>query len=190
MAQEELEVEELDNILDSSWIDDFKRQDKEYERYYTDNIHKIKIHSIFININNDIIQIKEEKIKLKQPNYISREEIIGLLKRNTNVNNKKYSVLSILKCNITLKPEEIKNFLKSSNLTDYLDNFLVPIKNIDAITFEKTINMFQDLNDLLFIFYEKSDEELKRSINNVTKKVYLNQKTNHKNTIRKQYKDT
>ena len=49
--------------------------------------------------------------------------------------------------------------------------------------------MFHDLNDLLFIFYEKSDEELKRSTNNVTKKVYLNQKSNHKNTIRKQYKD-
>ena len=71
--------------------------------------------------------------------------------------------------------------------TDYLDNFLVPIKNIDAITFEKTINMFQDLNDLLFIFYEKSDEELKRSSNNVTKKVYLNQKSKHKNGTRKQY---
>jgi len=78
-------------------------------------------------------------------------------------------------------------FLKTSNLTDYLDNFLVPIKNFDSITFEKTINMFQDLNDLLFIFYEKSDEELKKSANNATKKVYFNQKTNHKNGTRKQY---
>jgi hypothetical protein len=49
--------------------------------------------------------------------------------------------------------------------------------------------MFQDLNDLLFIFYEKSHDEIKKSSNNVTKKVYLNQKSNHKNTIRKQYKD-
>ena len=49
--------------------------------------------------------------------------------------------------------------------------------------------MFQDLNDILFVFYEKSDEDLKRKKNNATKKVYLNSKTKHKNTIRKQHKD-
>ena len=32
------------------------------------------------------------------------------------------------------------------------------VKNIDAISFEKTIHMFQDLNDLILIFYEKSKE--------------------------------
>ena len=126
---------------------------------------------------------------LSTPNYISREEIIRILKKNTIVNNKKYSLLSILKFNITLKPQEIKNFLKSNNLIDFLDDFLTPIKNIDAITFEKTINMFQDLNDILFIFYEKTDEEIKKSSNNVTKKVYLNKKNSHKNTLRKQYKE-
>jgi hypothetical protein len=176
-------------ILDEEWINEFDKTDKLFQDFYLDDIYYTEIHFVYINTSNDIEKIKEEHFLLTNPNYISREEIIGLLKRNTIVNNKKYSLLSILKCNITLKPEEIKNFLKSSNLTDYLDNFLVPIKNIDAITFEKTINMFQDLNDLLFIFYEKSDEELKKSANNVTKKVYLNHKSNHKNTIRKQYKD-
>ena len=180
---------EKSEVLDEEWINKFEKTDKLFQDFYLDDIYYTEIHFVYINTNNDIEKIKETCFLLTTPNYISREEIIGLLKRNTIVNNKKYSILSILKCNITLKPEEIKNFLKSSNLTDYLDNFLVPIKNIDAITFEKTINMFHDLNDLLFIFYEKSDEELKRSSNNVTKKVYLNQKSNHKNTIRKQYKD-
>jgi hypothetical protein len=179
----------MNEVLDEEWINEFDKTDKLFQDFYLDDIYYTEIHFIYINTSNDIEKIKEDHFLLTNPNYISREEIIGLLKRNTIVNNKKYSLLSILKCNITLKPEEIKNFLKSSNLTDYLDNFLVPIKNIDAITFEKTINMFQDLNDLLFIFYEKSDEELKRSANNVTKKVYLNHKSNHKNTIRKQYKD-
>lgn len=47
--------------------------------------------------------------------------------------------------------------------------------------------MFQDLNDLLFIFYEN---DIKRLSNNMTKKIYLTQKPNHKHTIRKQYKDS
>jgi hypothetical protein len=180
-------MNEKNEVLDEEWINEFDKTDKLFQDFYLDDIYYTEIHFVYINTSNDIEKIKEDNFLLSTPNYISREEIIGLLKRNTIVNNKKYSLLSILKCNITLKPQEIKNFLKSSNLTDYLNNFLVPIKNFDDITFEKTINMFQDLNDLLFIFYEKSDEELKRSANNMTKKVYLKQKTKHKNGTRKQY---
>jgi hypothetical protein len=180
-------MDENNEVLDEEWINEFEKTDKLFQDFYLDDIYYTEIHFVYINTSNDIEKIKEEHFLLSTPNYISREEIIGLLKKNKNITNKKYSILSILKCNISLKPEDIKNFLKSSNLTDYLDNFLVPIKNIDAITFEKTINMFQDLNDLLFIFYEKSDEELKKESNNVTKKVYLNQKTKHKNNTRKQY---
>jgi hypothetical protein len=184
-------IDENENeVLDENWINEFEKTDKLFQDFYLDDIYYTEIHFIYINTINNIEKIKEEHFLLSTPNYISREEIIGLLKRNTIENNKKYSILSILKCNINLKPEDIKNFLKSKNLTDYLDNFLVPIKNIDAISFEKTINMFQDLNDLLFIFYEKSENDIKRSLNNMTKKVYLTQKSNHKHTIRKQYKDS
>lgn len=183
-------MDDKNEVLDEDWMNEFEKTDKLFQDFYLDDIYYTDIHFIYINTNNDIEKIKEEQFLLKTPNYISREDIIGLLKKNTNLNNKKYSILSILKCNITLKPEEIKGFLKSSNPTDYLDNFLKPIKNFDDIIFEKSINMFQDLNDLLFIFYEKSHEEIKRSLNNVTKKVYLNNKTKHKNTIRKQHKET
>ena len=158
-------MNEKSEVLDENWMTEFEKTDKLFQDFYLDNIYYTEVHFIYINTNNDIEKIKEEHFLLKTPNHISREEIIGLLKRNTNVNNKKYSVLSILKCNITLKPEEIKGFLKSSNTTDYLDNFLKPIKNFDDIIFEKTINMFQDLNDLLFIFYEKSNEEIKKAAN-------------------------
>ena len=180
-------MDEKNEVLDEEWINEFDKTEKLFQDFYLDDIYYTEIHFVYINTSNDIEKIKEDNFLLSTPNYISREEIIGLLKRNTIVNNKKYSLLSILKCNITLKPQEIKNFLKSSNLTDYLNNFLVPIKNFDDITFEKTINMFQDLNDLLFIFYEKSDEELKKSANNMTKKVYLKQKTKQKNSTRKQH---
>lgn len=182
-------MNEKNEVLDEDWMNEFEKTDKLFQDFYLDDIYYTDIHFIYINTSNDIEKIKEEQFLLKTPNFISREDIIRLLKKNTNLNNKKYSILSILKCNITLKPEEIKGFLKSSNSTDYLDNFLKPIKNFDNIIFEKSINMFQDLNDLLFIFYEKSEEELKRSSNNVTKKVYLNNKTKHKNTIKKQHKD-
>jgi hypothetical protein len=119
------------------------------------------------------------------PNYISREEILQILKRCTIDNDKNYSLLSIIKYNITLEADDIKNFL----LNTYEEvKFLNIVKNIDAITFEKTINMFQDLNDLIFIFYEKSNELKKVNPNNLTKKIYLSSNTNKK-TIKKRYKD-
>ena len=173
-------------LLDENWINEFEKTDKLFQDFYLDDIYYIEIHYIYINVNNNIEKINEEQLLLSKPNYITREEIIGLLKRNIIENKKKYSLLSILKCNVTIKPEEIKNFLKSNNLTDYLNNFIEPIKNIDAIKLEKTISMFQDLNDLLFIFYEKDtkNEELNKSTKNMTKKVWLNHKPNHKSTIR------
>jgi hypothetical protein len=67
-------------------------------------------------------------------------------------------------------------------------NYLTIIKNIDAITFDKTISMMQDLNDLILIFYEKSNELKEKNTNNLTKKIFLKQNSNKK-TIKKQYKD-
>lgn len=175
-------------ILDEEWINEFEKTDKLYNDFYLDNIYYTKIHFVYINKDNDIEKIKEETFLMSTPNYINREEILGLLMRNDD--NRKYSILSILKCNITLDPSEISSFLKTPNIDVYNDKFLKPIKNIDAITFEQTINMFQDLNDLLFIFYEKEPRKInKNNVNNVTKRVYINSLNNKKKTIRKQYKD-
>ena len=122
------------------------------------------------------------------PNYISREEIFQILKKNSTDNERTYKLLTILKYNITLDADDIKVFLKNSNNDSNNDNFLSVVKNIDAIPFEKTINMLQDLNDLIFIFYEKSSELKNKNPNNITKKLHLNPNTK-KNTIKKQYKD-
>jgi hypothetical protein len=174
-----MEEEENNSVLDGEWINNFKKNDKLYQDFYLDDIYYTSIHFVYINKENNIEIIKEENFLMSSPNYISREEIIKILKMNTTENNKKYSTLSILKCNITLHPEEIPNFVKSTYLDDYFEKFIKPVRNIDAITFDQTINMFQDLNDLLFIFYEKVQP------NNVTKKVYLNNVNGHKKTIKR-----
>jgi hypothetical protein len=122
---------------------------------------------------------------MSNPNYISREEIIQILKGSTIDNNKRYSLLSILKYNILLDADEIKKFLLYSNEER---TYLNVVKNIDSISFEKSISMFQDLNDLIFVFYEKSTELKKIDPNNVTKKIYLRSNINKK-TIKKRYKE-
>jgi hypothetical protein len=169
----------MDNTLDDNWIVDFENKDKLYQDFYKDDVYFTDINFIYINGNNEIEKIANETFIMSTPNYITREEIIGILKKkSTDVEtNKKYSVLSILKYNISLDVEEVPTFLK---VKPYSDNFLVSVKNIDTIKFDKTINMFQDLNDLFFIFYEKSD---KKEIKNITKRIFIKHKNNK--TIRK-----
>jgi hypothetical protein len=89
-----------------------------------------------------------------------------------------------------LDVEEIIPFLKTNktNLDNYNCVFLTSIKNIDTIYFDKTIHMFQDLNDLFIIFYEKTKEKQNEN-HSITKKILLKSHYSHKKTIRKQYKD-
>ena len=156
--------------LDNEWIKDFEKTFKLYEDFYKDDVYFTNIHYIYINKHNNIEKISEDRFLFNSPNSISREEILRILKQNTCYNNKQYNILSILKFVVNLEPEEIKNFLKNDiNNENENSNFLQIIKNIDSIHFEKSINMFHDLNDLFFIFYEKSVS----NNNNSTKKIYL-----------------
>lgn len=171
--------------LNDEWIHNFEKTDKLYQDFYKDDLYYINLKFIYVNRSNEIEKIKIESQLMSFPNYISREEILQILKRCTIDDDKNYSLLSILKYNVTLDADDITTFLYSS-LEER--NFLTIIRNIDAIPFDKTINMFQDLNDLILIFYEKSKELKEKNLNNSTKKIYLRTTTNKK-TIKKRYKD-
>jgi hypothetical protein len=169
--------------LDNKWIDDFDKNDKLYEGFYKENNYYVNVHYVYINKNSEIEKIKEQSVYMSKPNYIFRDEILGLIKRNSIDSEKRYTLLSILKINITLDPNEIKEFLVEDYIDFYKDKFCSVVKNIDNILFEQTINMFQDLNDIIILFFEKSNTNT--NLNNVTKKIYLNTKLGHKKTIKK-----
>ena len=182
--EKDADLELEDKQLDSKWIEDFELQDKNYESLYTEDINHINFHCIYVNRNNDIEKIKEEKLLMKTPNYISRDEMIGILKKNSIINNKRYIVLSIVKYNINLEPSDINFFLKPSKHLD--STFLTSVTNIDAIPLEKSISMFQDLNDIFIIFSETIGKSTKidtKSINN-TRRVYINKRNGRKKTLR------
>jgi hypothetical protein len=184
------------NELDISWLNDFENTDNLYKDYYTDDLYYVNVNFIYINNENAIEKTKSGIFYMKTPNYIHREEIIGIIKKNSIDNNKKYSVLAMLKYNFTVEPNDIPFFLKneSSNKEDFLSS----VTNFDAISFKKTIHMFHDLNELIILFYDKNINSYKEKDsntysndslynNNLTKKIFIYSK--NKKTIRKQYKD-
>ena len=184
---------EKEDILDNNWITNFEKEDKLYQDFYTDDNYFVHLHFIYIQKNMEIEKIREETFFMKTPNTISREEIVGLLKKNAFENKQKYSIFSLLKFNIHLKPEDIPFFLQNPN-TNIEADFLKPIKHIDAITFDKTISMFQDLNTLYFIYVESTLKMNSNTKKNLTKKIYLHflkdNKTDKINKINKNNKKT
>uniref|UniRef100_A0A6C0F2L5 Uncharacterized protein n=1 Tax=viral metagenome TaxID=1070528 RepID=A0A6C0F2L5_9ZZZZ len=191
MVEEEKEIN-----LDTSWIEEFEREEKEYKGYYREDLQSIKVHCIYVNKNNDIDKIKEERIFMRQPNYLSGDQVLTLIKKNSIQDTVKYALLSILKYNITLEPTNLKTFIKYKSQGDI---FLTSIKKIDAISFEKTISMFHDLNDLFILFYEADSkkaypQKMQSNVANKiheppkTKKIFLKYSNAKRKTIRKQLK--
>ena len=207
--------DELNNVLfnddlfelDTSWFDEFDKNDNEYKSYYNEELTFINLHCIYINKNSEIIKVHEEKILFKTPGTLSREEVIGLIKRNTFCDNMKYSLLSILKFNINIEPINLKTFIKTKDTSLNIGNhFLQSITNIDTICFDKSIGMFHDINDLLIIYYDKNNGNTNNSSNtnstngnntngnndsknkNTTRKIYINSNS-LKKTRRNLFKD-
>lgn len=175
------------NKLDDEWIKKFDNNDKLYQEFYKDDLYYVNLRIIYINRDNEIEKLKQESFLLSNPNCVSNEEIVEILKKNSLDNHKRYSLLSILRYNITLEPDEVKNYI----LNGENNNYLSIMKNIDYVKFNRTINMFHDLNDLIIIFYEKIQEtnNSSNSSNNKTKKIYLSSSINNKRTIRRRYKN-
>jgi hypothetical protein len=88
---------DLDEELDESWIKKFEEIDNDYKIFYTEDISFIKLHYIYVNINNEIEKITQDKIILQNPGVLLKEELLGIIKDQTFLNGLKYSLLSILK---------------------------------------------------------------------------------------------
>ena len=160
--------------LDTSWINEFEKVDKDYASFYLEDLSYIKVTILYINNSNEIEKIKEEKIIMSKPNCISREEIIGILKRNSINKDKKFTIMTMLKYNLDLEPIDVRNFLLNNGNNGNNSSYLSVIKDVDEIYLSRSISMFQDLNNLIIIFYENEKiEKQKKTENGKTKRIYF-----------------
>ena len=79
---------ELDK-LDDEWINDFEKTDKFYQDFYKDNLYFVNLKFIYVNRSNEIEKIMMESFLMSSPNYITREEILQILKKSTIVDERK-----------------------------------------------------------------------------------------------------
>ena len=189
----EIDLDYVFDELDTSWLQEFQKIDKNGVGYYTtENLLFIKVHYIYVNEKQEITNLYEEKYLFKKPNVLPKEDLIGLIKRNTVINSKKYSLFSILKYNINVEPHNLKTFFKvkpQNQTNNNGDPYLQSIKNIDDVFFDKSIAMFHDLNDLIIIFLDKGSTDKGSADNqssnkhNTTKRVYINHNIHNSSNI-------
>lgn len=160
-------MENKETDFDDNWIEEFEDDDKKYDVFNEEENDSIKINILYVNKRNEIEKINEKSIILNKPNKINKEELIKLIKENEKPNKIKYRLLSILVYNLSLRNEEIKNFLRNSN--EY--NFLTSLTHIDDYGFKSSINCLQDINTLYILFNEENIDIKNRA---TTKRVRFN----------------
>ena len=139
--------------LDMSWADTFTEEDAKFADFYEENVLFVQLRILYVDKDSEIIKTKQEIIHLASPNYVSREELLYIIKTNRTHDDKYYGMLSIAKFNIDLSPSDLTSFLKSPRKR-MGDVYLTPLNEVDSITFNKTISILQALNELLVVFYD------------------------------------
>jgi len=167
----------MENIeFDSEWIKDYEEKENEYKKFYKEEVNIIDVIFLYINHNNEIYNVKnfKEYIANSQINY---ERIIEIIKNYQNNMDMKHKLMGLLNYKIDIDPENIKQ-LFNYNINP---GTLYSIKNINNINFDKTINLLQDLNSVIFIF--KENRKVENMNNRTTRRIILHQK--QKKTKRK-----
>jgi len=170
--------------LDVDWIDNFEEEEKVYEKFYPDKVKSIKIFSMYVNKDCVLDKVKESTYELQNENILRKIELVRIIREKKNDDGVKYKLISLIKHNVDLKPEEIKNYIL--NKKDYL--FVDALRELRDINFYDTIGIFEDLNSIFLIYYE-FNEKLKHT---KTKKIYLNHSnhSSHRKTKRKRLKES
>jgi len=159
MTNEDIELSEIsfndmDIGLNTDWIEKFENIDDMYAMFYKDDNEVINVSFVFVNKCNEIERVKKEQYILPKKNKIPSESLMDLIMTNKPTN---YSLYLMLKYNITIEPEDIRYVATHSR------DYLTQINKIQDVYFERTITMFQDLNELTIFFIEKSPKRNKTS---------------------------
>ena len=155
---------EDDIELDLTWVNQHKDEEMLYKDFYKEKVASIKLMFIHVDLENTITHIKNDILFLDSNGLINKDYLISLIKTHQTYKNTKYKIKSLYKFNIDINAEEINDYILDHG--DYSNRFFSKEKYLNNIYFKDTINIFQDLNTLFFVFHEKISEQHHASNNN------------------------
>ena len=195
-----------DNI-DDEWINEYKHEEEKYDIFYKKEVTSIKLFFIYISSHHEIEKIIKENYNIINKS-ITQKELKEIIKQHASGRahastgraayaNKEYILNSIFKYNITLKPDEIEDFINNENEyeNDYMSNIILyeddgEDEEFEDILVENTIDFFKDLNAIYIIYIEarpaearpaeaRPAEALEAAVEIVRKKLKKTKKNTH-----------
>ena len=163
--------------LDTDWINEFETIDTTYNKFYKESIDFICVTFVFVNKDNSIEHVKREQVVLRPQNVLSYDILMNMIDKYKKT--LPYVFDFIIKYNLTLDPSDVKHIVKHDLHGDYISE----ISKIDNILFDKTISMFQDLNEIIVVFRNK-DVKLNSYNKTVKLHTFKHKSASHKKTLK------
>ena len=158
MTQTESEL-----LLDEDWIQTFEKTDESYSLFYKEDNEILKVKYIYVDTTGQVQRVKRERIILTQPNVITNKELLDMIRFNQP---KQYAMQFVMKYNVNVDPCDVK-YLFSQKINE--ERFITDITDFTQnVCFDKTIPMFQELNELS-IYFVMRKQTSKRTRKNVSK---------------------
>lgn len=137
----------------------------------------ISIIYIYINAQKEIYNVKKN-IEQLTGSCLTKERIMYLIKQNQYNLEDKHRLIDLLKFNIPLAYDDIKDFIinDSSRTAIVGKNYLVSLKIVDDIHFADTI--LHDQNSVIFVFTNtpNTNHNTNPNTNTTTRRVHLKSK--------------
>tara|TARA_A100001011_G_C14317247_1_gene848564 strand:+ start:488 stop:979 length:492 start_codon:yes stop_codon:yes gene_type:complete len=160
----------MDNELDTDWFDKQMNIEKHYDDFYNSCVKNVNATMIFINENNTVSCIKREIVAINN-GILPRSKIVELVKKHRKINTTIYNLYAILQFNYDISPERVIQGKLGNG-----DEFFNIITHIQDVFFNKTIKVFNTLNELTLVMRPKNNNR------NQTKRVYLTAKNKRRKT--------
>ena len=162
-----------DIVMDNTWI----HQEKEYNIFYKEKLTSIKLYFIYVNTQDIVEYVKNDTYLFQsqqqeeEKNILQKDVLLSIIKNNMVLNGRNYKLISLLKYNLDIVPEDIIRMKLG-------DGYLSCENEIKNIEFYDTIGIFQDINSLFFVFQERIHIKPQHT---TTKKIYIQHRQNIKN---------
>jgi len=140
-----------DEILDTSWLKKFKKTENRYNHFYKEPLTSVRLYLLYIDKNKTLTSVDTIRCALDENNSLKRDRLIALIKYYQLRAGINYKLNSLLRYNIDLNPDEINNYINEVNASGL---FLKAEKYLEDIHYNDSIQMFQKLNALYFIYFE------------------------------------
>jgi len=169
---EENSEENIEDVsLDTSWMNDVKKELSIDTNCNKEPCVQINTYFIFVDVDNNIHKVSSDKENLVigegNPSIITKERLLQIIENKKRENPKtKYRLANILLYCNEIEPNEIRNYAKNENMEEISNNVLKVLSIFNEVVIPPSIFIFHSINAIYFIFKQIKNKNRAKVNNN------------------------